>query len=86
MTLSSSCETYLGSGTWCACSKLKPDILMMRPANNWKRCDAADLLRPPEIRCIFIQREMGSGFVVIRSVSFQNIAQVRFAEHDEVVE
>ena len=29
---------------------------------------------------------MGPGFVVIRSVSLQYIAQVRFAEHDEMVE
>ena len=34
---------------------LKPDILMMEPAEDWLRCDAADLLRPPKIRSIFIQ-------------------------------
>ncbi len=59
---------------------------MMQPAKDWHRCDAADLLRRPKIRSIFIQREMGPDFVVIRSVSLQDVAQVRFAEHDEVVE
>ena len=34
---------------------LKPDILMMQPAEDWNRCDAADLLRRPKIRSIFIQ-------------------------------
>jgi hypothetical protein len=29
---------------------LNPDVLMMEPAEDWYRCDAADLLRPPKIR------------------------------------
>ena len=59
---------------------------MMEPAEDWYRCDAPDLLRPAKIRSIFVQREMGPDLVVVRSVSFQDTAQVRFAEHDEVVE
>jgi len=34
---------------------LNPDVLMMEPAEDWHRCDAAKLLRPPKIRNIFIQ-------------------------------
>ena len=34
---------------------LKPDVLMMEPAKDWYRSDAADLLRPPEIWSISIQ-------------------------------
>ena len=34
---------------------LNPDVLMMEPAEDWYRCDAADLLRPPKIWSIFIQ-------------------------------
>ena len=65
---------------------LNPDILMMQPARNGNRGDTAQLLRPPEIGSIFVQREMGPDFVVIRSVVFQDVAKVRFAEHQKVVE
>jgi hypothetical protein len=34
---------------------LDPDVLMMEPAEDWYRCDAAGLLRPSKIRSIFIQ-------------------------------
>jgi hypothetical protein len=34
---------------------LKPDILMMKPAENWYCCDMADLLWAPKIRCILVQ-------------------------------
>jgi hypothetical protein len=34
---------------------LNPDVLMMEPAEDWYRCDAAELLRPPKIRSILIQ-------------------------------
>ncbi|HEY6418047.1 MAG TPA: hypothetical protein VIX59_03505 [Candidatus Binataceae bacterium] len=59
---------------------------MMQPAKDWNRCDAADLLRPPKIRSISIQGEMGPHLIVIHSVGLQDTAQVRFAEHDEVIE
>jgi hypothetical protein len=29
---------------------LNPDVLMMEPAEDWYRCDAAELLRPPKTR------------------------------------
>ena len=44
---------------------LKPDVLMMEPAEDWYRCDAADLVRPPKIWSIFIQREMRPDLIVI---------------------
>jgi hypothetical protein len=59
---------------------------MTQPAKDWYHCDAADLLGPAKIRSIFIQREMDPDLIVVRNVSLQNVAQVRFAEHDEVVE
>jgi hypothetical protein len=34
---------------------LNPDVLMVEPAEDWYRCDAAELLRPPKIRSVFIQ-------------------------------
>ena len=59
---------------------------MMEPAEDRYRRDTADLLRPAKIRSIFVQGEMRLDLVVIRSVCLQDSAQVRFAEHDEVVE
>jgi hypothetical protein len=37
---------------------LNSDVLMMQPSKDRNRGDAADLLRSPKIRSIFIQREM----------------------------
>ena len=34
---------------------LKPDVLMMEPAEDWYSCDTSDLLRPLKIRSILIQ-------------------------------
>ena len=34
---------------------LNPDVLMMQPAQDWYRCDGAELLRSPKIRRILIQ-------------------------------
>ena len=34
---------------------LNPDVLMVDTAEDWYRCDAAELLRPAKIRSIFIQ-------------------------------
>jgi len=39
----------------CACSKLESDVLMMEAAENWNRCDTANLLDPAKIRSIFLQ-------------------------------
>ena len=59
---------------------------MMEPAEDRYRRDTADLLRPAKIRRISVQGEMRPDFIVIRSVSLQGMAQVRSAEHDDVVE
>jgi hypothetical protein len=59
---------------------------MMQPAEDWNRCDTTDLLLPPKVRSIFIQRKMRPNVVVLGGVVFQNVAKLRFAEHHEVVE
>ena len=59
---------------------------MMEAAEDWNRSDAADLLGTAKIWSIFVQREMWPDFVAIRSIHLKDITQVRFAEHDEVVE
>jgi hypothetical protein len=33
---------------------LNTDVLMMETAEDWYRCNAAELLRPPKIRSVFI--------------------------------
>jgi hypothetical protein len=58
----------------------------MQSAKDWYRCDVPDLLGPAKIGNIFMQRWMRPDLIVVRSVSLQDVAQVRFAEHDEVVE
>ena len=65
---------------------LNPHVLMMEPAEDRYRCDAAELLGSSKIWSIFVQREMSPDLIVVRSVSLHHSAQVRFAEHDEVVE
>jgi hypothetical protein len=65
---------------------LNSDVLMMEPAEDRYRSDATDLLLPPELRSIFIQWEMGPDVIVVWSVSLEDTAQVRLAEHDEVIE
>jgi hypothetical protein len=57
----------------------------MQPTQNCNACDGTELLRASKIRRILV-REMRPDLIVIRSVSLQHTAQVRFAEHDEVVE
>jgi hypothetical protein len=34
---------------------LNPDILMMKSAEDWYRCDAADVLQAPKVRRILAQ-------------------------------
>ena len=44
-----------GAASAVPSQNLNPDVLMMEPAEDRYRCDAADLLLPPELRSIFIQ-------------------------------
>jgi hypothetical protein len=39
----------------CAYPKPKPNVLIMEPAEDRYRCDAAELLGPPKTWSIFIQ-------------------------------
>ena len=65
---------------------LNSDILMMESAEDWYRCDAAELLRASKIRRILVQRKMRPDLVVIGSVVLQNPTQLRFVEHEQVIE
>jgi ppGpp synthetase/RelA/SpoT-type nucleotidyltranferase len=48
-------DRSLSNQMGCAYSKLESDVLMMEPAEDRNRCDAANLLRHAKIRSIFIQ-------------------------------
>jgi hypothetical protein len=54
-----------------------PDVSMMESAEDWYRCDAADLLRAPKIGQILFQSEMRADLVVIRREILQNATQLR---------
>ena len=47
--------TILPISTPVPSQNLNPDILMMKPAEDWYCCDAAHLLRTPKIRRILAQ-------------------------------
>src|ERR1700681_3703969 len=61
-------------------------MLMMESAEDWDRCDGAKLLWVPKIRRILVQREMRADLIVISSVILQHATQLRFVEHDQVIE
>ena len=65
---------------------LNPDILMVQTAKDGNGCNVTDLLRSPKIWCILAQQEMRPDLVVIKGIILQHVAQVRFAEHHEVVQ
>ncbi len=59
---------------------------MMESAQDWNCGNRAEPLSAAQIRRILVQREMCPNPIVIGSVILQNATQLRFAEHDEVVE
>ena len=69
-----------------ACSKPKPGRIDdgARPGLVALRCDRSSAFAE-SLEHLYSMRD-GPDLIVIRSVSLQHAAQVRFAEHDEVVE
>ena len=59
---------------------------MMESAEDWHRCNGAELLRPSKALCILGQCEVRPDLVVIGSVILQNATQMRFVERDQVIE
>ena len=70
----------------CPCLKLYPAVLMMKSAEDRPRCDLAIPVDRPMGRRILLQRQMRSEFVVIAGVGRKNLAQMGFAEDDDVIE
>ena len=65
---------------------LNSDVLMMESAEDWYRCDGAELLRTPKIGCVLVQRKMRADLIIIGSVPFQNPTQLRLGERDQMIE
>ena len=59
---------------------------MMKPAEDRPRSELAQPLNRPMARRILVQGQMRSEFVVIASVGRKNLAQMGFAEDDDVIE
>ena len=59
---------------------------MLKPQRIWYRRDAADFPDPSKIWRIFIQLEMDPCVVEMESVIPENATQLRFVEHDQVIE
>ena len=61
----------------------------MMQATDLANLDDPAELRPldwPCVGCIFVEREMGSGPVIVREVAGQKAAQVAFAQDEDMIQ
>jgi len=58
----------------------------MQTAELGARSDPALLCDWPCQRCIFVQRQVSSGAIVIVGIGLQHAAQMRLAENDQMVQ
>src|ERR1700745_113695 len=70
----------------CACRKSNPDIVVVQPAENWAANNLPGLFDGTRERGILLQGEMRADAIVICHVRQQQVAEVAFAEHDNVVQ
>ena len=70
----------------CACRKLHPAILMVKPAQDGLSSELAEPLHLSTARRIFPQGQMRSEFVVVAGVAGKDPAQMGLAEDDDVIE
>ena len=70
----------------CAYRELNPAVLMMKSAEDRLSSELAEPLDRPMGRRILVQGQMRSEFVVIAGVGRKNLAQMGFAEDDDVIE
>jgi hypothetical protein len=73
-------------GSGCACRKLHPAILMMKPAQDGLSGELAEPLNLSTAWRILPQGQMRSELVVIADVGRKDAAQVGLAEDDDVIE
>jgi hypothetical protein len=87
-------KAVLPGRSWCGrlvpdavCTEnLNPDVVVMKFAKNGVPFDASGPLNQTNGRRIFVQRSVRSNAVVIISVGFQNSAQMRLAQDNNVVQ
>jgi hypothetical protein len=70
----------------CACRKLYPAIMMMKPAEDGPSGELAVPLERSMARRILTQGQMGPEFIVIVGVGHKDPAQMGLAEDDDVIE
>src|SRR4029077_1309719 len=70
----------------CACRKLHPAILMVKPAQDGQSSELAEPLRLSTAWRILPQGQMRSQFVVVAGVANKDPAQMGLAEDDDVIE
>src|SRR5919106_1738206 len=81
-------HAQVGAGDWVTCvyRKLDSAISVMEAAKDRRRCDNAETLNRAVQRGIFVQRAMNSRFILIARLGSQCAAQVRLAQHNDVVD
>ena len=66
--------------------KLDSAILVMKSAEDRLRCDGAEALNGAMERGVLVQRSVGPRLIIVGSIGAYDPAQVRFPEHDDVVQ
>ena len=70
----------------CAYQLCHPNVLMMEAAEPTDRCDTPGCLRWSVERKILVQRKMRADTIVVGQVIGQQLAQMPFAKHHDMVE
>ena len=60
--------------------------MVVKAAEDRLRRDGADVLNRAMKRGVLVQRSMGPRLIIVRSIRAYDSAQVRFTEHDHVVQ
>jgi hypothetical protein len=74
-----------GRGRWSGCSSF---VATVKTADLGQFHDAAQVQRVDRswLGCVFAERKMGSGPVIVGEVAFQNAEQVTFSGDDDVIQ
>src|SRR5674476_733452 len=70
----------------CVYRKLDSAIMVVKAAEDRLRCDGADALNRAMKRGVLVQRSMSPQLIIIGGICAEDPAQVRFTEHDHVVQ
>src|SRR5674476_1432797 len=70
----------------CVYRKLDSAIMVVKTAEDRLRCDGADALNRAMKRGVLVQRLMSPRLIIIGGICAEDSAQVRFTEHDHVVQ